>query len=176
MVKKESISEQEKKEAIELTENIPNSNEFDLEVLKIDIENQQDEIKELRNQELIDKANFQKTAETEKVETEKFQDFNEGIQEILQFIFRFVNNPLKKIGITPFDKAFIQDLIERFTDMLPKEAMVKIKQTLGAGVETKAGFRLMKVFKFLTFITEALFSRIDEYKEYKKVQEVDKGN
>ena len=175
MVRKESLESLEGKEVVEITENGSNDNEFDLSVLKVDIENQEKEAQNLRNQELIKKADLQKTSETEQESTEKIQDINEIFQEVMEFILEFVNKPLKKIGITTFDEKFIEKFIKRLMDVIPKDIVSKIKDSVNVSKSGKHGIRLIKVFKFITFITKEMSKRYDEYMVYTDMKEVDGG-
>lgn len=174
MVRKEKLDDIGKKEAIELIETTPSSDEFDLSVLESDIKDAEKEARDLRNQVLIKQADIQKGSETDEVDIEKIQDFNEFLQEAVEFFLEFANKPLKKIGITPFKETFVKKFIKKLLDMLPTDYVSKIKASVEITDKTKKGFRLFKIFRFMTFITKELSKRYDEYQAYLETKDPEK--
>lgn len=163
MSKKEKVENIEPSNVVELSEIIVSDDEFDLTVLRSDIENAEKEAKNAINQEIIDKATFQQ-------ETEKTQTFKESIIEALEFLFSFVNRKLEKRDISKFDIKFIDELTEKILKLIPKDQLVNVEKFLGAGDKSKASVQIFRIVKLLMFISQEIYKRFDEYELYREAQ------
>ncbi|MHA1292222.1 MAG: hypothetical protein ACTSQJ_06090 [Promethearchaeota archaeon] len=171
MSKKEKIENLESNENIDLSETIDSVDEFDLSVLKSDIENAEREAKNAINQKIIDQANFQKETENVQQEIEKIQTFKESVMEALEFLFSFVNRKLEKMDVSKFDSEFIEQFTEKFLKIIPKDQMSNVEEFLGAGDKSKASLQIFRVVKFLMFLSKEIYKRIDEYAIYRETHE-----
>jgi len=181
MVKKEKIESFEVDEVIEPSENIPSDNEFDLSVLKKDLENAEKEAKEAVNRKLIEQANIQQDTEniqqdTENIqqETENIQTVNEALKEILEFGFSFVNRRFRKVDVSSFDNKFIDELIEKLMKLIPKDQVKNFHKVIGLTDKTNLSIQLLKIGKFIMFISQELMDRYDEYIVYRDINEMPK--
>ena len=172
MLKKESNVVVSDSEVIDLTENSSSDNEFDLSVLKKDIDNAEKEAKEAINESMINQANLQKDTENIQVETENNLDFSESLVELLEFGFSFLNKKLERVDVSQFDKEFINDFVEKLMKLIPSNQLDKVKNFIGAGNKSNSAKNIFKIFAFLSFISQELYKRFDEYQAFKKVQKV----
>ena len=176
MSKKESLPTLEASNVVDLSESKDSPNEFDLSVLKSDIENQEKEVKEAIQQDLINKANLQKDTEIIPVNAENNADFAESLSGLLEFAFSFLNKKLERVEVSQFDKQFINDFIEKLLKLIPNDQMSKIKNFIGAGNKSNSAKNIFKIFAFLSFISQELYKRFDEYQAFKKLQKVESAN
>ena len=176
MSKKESLPTLEASNVVDLTESKETENEFDLSVLKDDIEHQAKEAKEAIQQGLINQANLQKDAEIIPETAESNADFAESLEGLLEFAFSFLNKKLERVDVSQFDKNFINDFVEKLMKLIPNDQMDKIKKFIGAGNKSNSAKNVFKIFAFLSFISQELYKRYDEYQTYKKVKNVELVN
>jgi len=174
MVKKENIENTDVVIVSEVSENIADDNQFDLSVLKTDIEKAEKEAKEAIQQELINKANFQKESKILEVQAESIQDFEEEFKDFLEFIFSFLNKYFEKIDVSKLDSEFTSEFTTKLFALIPKEQLDNVKKFIGAGNKTNASKNIFKVMKFIYFISQEIYKRFDEYKLYKKTHNVGK--
>lgn len=171
MVKKENIDEIEPSNVVELSETIISDEQFDLTVLKSDIENAEREAKDAISQKIIDQANFQQETEIVQQEAEKIQTFKESLNEALEFLFSFVNRKLEKMDVSKFDTKFIDEFVEKLLKTVPKDQMNVVEKFLGAGDKSKASVQIFRIVKLLMFLSQEVYKRFDEYELYRKTHE-----
>lgn len=170
MPKKENTEVVDDNEPLEISEIIEPDNEFDLSVLKSDIENAEREAKELLQQELIDRADFQKDSENFQEKNGEPQDFDDWLIEFLEFLFSFVNRSLEKLDVSKLDKEFITEFVENLRKILPKGYIDKIQSVLDTEGKVDSSKRLFRIAKFIMFISREIYKRYDEYSLYREVQ------
>lgn len=170
MSKKDKTEVVDDSEPLEVSEIIQPDGEFDLSVLKSDIENAEREAKDLLQQELIDKADFQRDSENFQEKSEKSQEFDDWLIEFLEFLCSFVNRKLEKIDVSRLDKEFITGFVEKLRKILPKEYIDKIQTVLDTEGKIDSSKRLIRVAKFIMFVSQEVYKRIDEYALYREVQ------
>lgn len=175
MVKKEKSDMIEVAEIIEPSENIASDNEFDLSVLKSDIENAEKEAKEAIQKKLIEQADFQKDTENIQEEAETLESFEEILKEFLEFLFEFPNKYFEKKDISKLDTDFTNDFTDKLIAIIPKNQMEVVKKFIGAGSKAGAAKRLFRISRFIMFVSKELYKRYDEYTEWKKTHKTDKA-
>lgn len=173
MSKRNNTTTEIKNQADNNLDSLPNDDEFDLSVLEADIKEAEKEAKDQYTQRLIEQANIQKEKENLPEAQETPQDFKENLRELLDFMFSFINDELQKYDVSSFDASFIDQFIEKLIDVFPKETMARLQNVIKIGNKSKAGIKLMKAFKFISFITKEAYKRVDEYRVFKKVHKVD---
>ena len=168
MSRKDNKETENDSEVLEVSEIIEPSDEFDLSVLKSDINNAEKKLKDSINQRLIDQANEQKDDENFQEKNEKIQSFDEVVVEFLEFLFSFVNRKLDKMDVSKFDNKFANDLVEKLMPVISKDQMNKLLEYVGAGNKFDSSKRLFRISKLLMFISQEIFSRYDEYNAYRE--------
>jgi seryl-tRNA synthetase len=171
MSKKENDESLEVSQGLEVSETIVSDDQFDLTVLKKDIENHEREVKNAVNQTIIDKANFQQETENLQQESERLETFQDAIKELLEFIFSFVNRPLERVDVSKFDAKFTDELTEKIMKLVPKDQMDVVQKFVGLGNKSNSAIQVLKIMKFFMFLSQELFKRFDEYNMYRKTHD-----
>jgi len=171
MVKTENNPNIQPTEVIEVPEIVVSNDQFDLTVLKTDLENAEREAKAAINQNIIDQANIQKDAENLQKNIENFQSINEAFKELLEFGFSFLNKSLEKVDVSTFDSKFIDEFMERLMKVIPKDQVKNFQRIIGLTDKTNTSIQLLKIGKFLMFVIQELYTRFDEYRLYRKLHE-----
>lgn len=174
MVRKDNSENIEPSEALEISEVIEPADNFDISVLKNDIENAEKEAKEAVQDRLIKQADFQKESENLQVETEKVQDFKETLTELLEMVFTPINKSFEKKDISKLDNEFIDKLIDKLMKLIPKEKLHIVEKFIGAGGNAGSSLQILRIFRFISFMFKEIYNRFDEWQVYSKAHDTGK--
>lgn len=174
MPKKENSENLEGSKFLEVDQIIDPSDEFDLSVLKSDFENAEKEAKETIQENMIEKADFQKDAENLQDEKEMIDDFKEMVIEILEMVFAPINRSFRKKDIDKLDNKFIEKFTDKLIRIIPKDKIDKMEAFIGISDKASKAKTYLRIVRFITFVFKEVFTRFDQYELYRETHETGK--